>query len=368
MRSTTIQYSSVTDLYLDSKNPRLGREAINANLNESELLKIMGGWSLPELATSFLESGFFPQEALIVINESTNSGNKLIAIEGNRRLATIKLLFAAANGEATSKPWAELAEGLQPTNELFTHIPYIVEANRKDVSAYLGFRHVSGIKEWRPAEKAQFITKLIDEEGYEYDQVRRKIGSKTPTVRQLYISYKLLLQMEENEEIDIEKVEKRFSLLYLAQRTEGVRKYLGINIESEPSINLKPVTKENENKLINFSKWVFGTDKQAPLFDDSRQIDAFGKILLSADAVSYLERTVSANWDMAYQYSGGSEVDVSDYLMRASDNIREALSQIHLHKKSTLIHDHVKTVIKDALELLDRFPEIKAQFETQKSN
>ena len=33
-----------------------------------------------------------------------------------------------------------------------------------------------------------------------YQEVMRKIGSKTPTVRQNYISYRLLLQMEDSLE------------------------------------------------------------------------------------------------------------------------------------------------------------------------
>ena len=156
MQNTVIQYATIENLNLDPKNPRLGRDSITANLNEAELLKIMSTWALPELATSFLESGFFPQEALVVVEEATNKqGKQLVVIEGNRRLATLKLLYAAANGNATSKLWQELAVSLSPTDELFTRVPFIAVPSRKAVSAYLGFRHVSGIKEWRPAEKAR---------------------------------------------------------------------------------------------------------------------------------------------------------------------------------------------------------------------
>ena len=365
MPNTVIEFTSIEELNLDPKNPRLGRDNIAANLSEVELMKVMGAWALPELATSFLESGFFPQEALIVVNEKINKNSCLVVIEGNRRLATLKFLYSASKGENSSKPWKELAQGLKPTDPLFTQIPYIKVDNRKDVSAYLGFRHVSGIKEWRPAEKAQFITKLIDEENLTYDEVRRKIGSKTPTVRQLYIAYKLLLQMEQEDEIDVAEVEKKFSVLYLSLRTEGVRKYLNLNLEANPTTTEKLIAPSHEGRLINFSRWMFGTDKQEPLFSDSRKVDEFGKILLSTDAVSYLERTSEPRYEMAYQLSGGSEDDVSIYLLRASDNIREALAQIHLHKKSESVQGHVERVVNDTIGLLNIFPKMKQQFGIQ---
>ena len=40
------------------------------------------------------------------------------------------------------------------------------------------------------------LLELIDEQGMSYEEIMRKIGSKTPTVRQHYISFRVLLQME----------------------------------------------------------------------------------------------------------------------------------------------------------------------------
>ncbi len=105
--------------------------------------------------------------------------------------------------------------------KLFERIPYILVDSRDDVRAFLGYRHVTGIKEWNPAEKAQYIAQLIEKGKLTYDQVMRKIGSKTPTVRQNYFTYRLLLQMEGDEDISVEHVEEKFSVLYLSLRTTG---------------------------------------------------------------------------------------------------------------------------------------------------
>ena len=79
---------------------------------------------------------------------------------------------------------------------MFTELPYFVAESRDDIAAYLGFRHVTGIKEWPPAEKAEFITKLIEEHGLSYRDVAKQIGSRTDVVRQNYVAFKILLQLE----------------------------------------------------------------------------------------------------------------------------------------------------------------------------
>src|SRR5438445_13799209 len=88
---TQIRYAALGDLYLDAKNPRLGRQNTSKDLTQEQVLDLMKDWALDELATSFLESGYWPQEALITLRE----GGRLVVVEGNRRLAALKLIAAA---------------------------------------------------------------------------------------------------------------------------------------------------------------------------------------------------------------------------------------------------------------------------------
>ena len=229
----TIETAELNELYLDRKNPRLGRRHVEKGLSQDEVLAIMKDWSLEELFVSFLETGYWPQEPLICVRETIKKRSVLIVVEGNRRLAALKMIRRTREGEETGAKWRDLIRGYPP--EAFSRldsIPYILEPSRESIRAFLGFRHVTGIKEWNPAEKAEFITHLIDKEGLTYEQVWKRVGSKLSVVRQNYISYKLLLQMEEDTEgIDVEKVEERFSVLYLSLRTRGVQKYLQIEMD-----------------------------------------------------------------------------------------------------------------------------------------
>lgn len=353
-----IQYASVDDLFLDPTNPRLGRRIASKSLKQEQILDVMKDWSPEELATSFLESGFWPQEALIVVKEVIYRKQSLVVVEGNRRLAALKLLKDAIEGNPKSAKWKDLAAGSKLPNGFFDEIPYIEVNDRADVSAYLGFRHVTGIKEWKPAEKAEYIAKLIEEEGLTYDEVRKKIGSKVPAVRQHYIAYRLLLQMDEENEIDMDYVEVKFSVLYLSLRTQGVQSYLGIDMQSAPAKAKKPVDKKNVNRLVNYATWLFGNSKVTPLFNDSRYVDEFGKVLESVDAVEYLERAESPRFDVARRKAGTAVEDVVNYVLAASDSIQLSLTEAHIFRRSPELIKAVKRLAADSLQLVRVFPVI----------
>jgi hypothetical protein len=360
---TKIQYAKIDDLLLDPKNPRLGRHNVEKNLSQDDVLDLMKDWTLDELATSFLESGFWPQEALIAVEEQIGAQTRLVVVEGNRRLAALKLLFKARRGEAVPAKWNEIAaSGSDDRFRTLEDAPFILKPDRKSVQAYLGFRHVTGIKEWAPAEKAEFIAHLIEDEALTYDQVRRRIGSKTPTVRQSYIAFRLLRQMEdEAEDIDIGKVEERFSVLYLSLRTRGVQQYLHIRIDADERSAKTPVPPERLEQLTRFAMWLFGTEKQEPVITDSRDVDRFGSVLESAKAVEYLERTERPVFEVAFRMAGGDESETAKHVERAADEVEEALRTAHHHKKSKRLQEATRRLSIDAFRLLDLFPAVRAE-------
>lgn len=354
-----IKYEKLGRLFLDSKNPRLGRQRVQQGLTQEQVLELMEDWTLDELATSFCENGFWPQEALIAVKERIGKSDELVVVEGNRRLAALKFLARAATGETVPPTWAAIVKDVPNSrlNELSDNIPYILMPDRDSVKSYLGFRHVTGIKEWNPAEKAQFITDLIETDGLDYESVRKRIGSKTPTVRNNYLSYKLLLQMENQaENVDVSKVEDRFSVLYLSIKTEGVRTYLQIDIEGNPQTLRKPVPKSRLKHLEYFARWLFGDAQHEPLFSDSRRVDDFGKMLLSEKTVAYLERTEKPSFDVAKRMAGVSEAEVAEHIETAADEAEEALRAAHTLKTSTRVEGAVVRLGLDALQLAKLFP------------
>lgn len=347
-----IEYASIEELKLDGRNPRLGRENIRKRLNQDQILDVMKDWSLEELAVSFLETGYWPQEALIVVRQNGD----LLVVEGNRRLAALQLLKDAAGGNAISRKWEGFVRDVPPEKSLFESIPYIEADERDDINAFLGFRHVTGIKEWHPAEKAEFIGNLIEEERLSYEQVMRRIGSKTPNVRQNYIAYRMLLQMEHLGDVSMEHVEERFSVLYLSLRTDGVKSYLQVDIMADPASARTPIPTSHLTNLKNFALWLFGDGERPPIFSDSRRVDDFGHILMSSKAVEYLERTDRPSFEMAFELSGGDEPQVVEYVRQSADKLRLALQRAHLYKKSAKLKEAVGEASRHAIQLASFLP------------
>ena len=365
--SKEIRYESLENFRLDRENPRLGNLFAGKTPSQKQILDEMEDWKLDELAVSFLSSGgFWVQEALLAIQERVGTKTILTVVEGNRRLGALMKLKDLTDGTAVkSAKWrqiAALAADSPPDAALFERIPFLLVDSRRDVDEYLGFRHVTGIEEWHPAEKAAYIAKLVDDRGMSYDEVMRKIGSKTPTVRQHYIAYRLLCQMREADALPDEGIQNRFSVMYLSLRTPGVQQRLGINLSAEPDVAKKPVSKEYEDVLPDFARWLFGNEENGPLFSDSRQVDAFGAILESDQAFDYLRRTKDARFDTARRLAGGDLPETVENVKKASEHIRLALSQAHLFKDDEKLLRAMDEFGADAIQLMSVFNRKHALF------
>jgi hypothetical protein len=81
-------------LQLDPENPRLPRDTDRVLESGDQLLKEFSRrYNLIELARSIVDKGFTPRhaEALLVVEDASSPAHYVV-IEGNRRLATLKLL------------------------------------------------------------------------------------------------------------------------------------------------------------------------------------------------------------------------------------------------------------------------------------
>src|SRR5262249_38085216 len=80
----------VDELLLDPQNPRFPPDLDTADRGDP-LRHFEESYNLDELAESMLAEGFFAEEPLLTI--PSGDGDARIVVEGNRRLATLKLLL-----------------------------------------------------------------------------------------------------------------------------------------------------------------------------------------------------------------------------------------------------------------------------------
>ena len=76
--SHTIEFVALEQLSLDPRNPRLGLGDAEPLATQERVLELMRGWNLEELAVSFLENGFWPQEAVFVVKKSCTTSLKCL--------------------------------------------------------------------------------------------------------------------------------------------------------------------------------------------------------------------------------------------------------------------------------------------------
>ena len=144
------QLVRTADLLLDPHNPRLAEFGISANATQFDLLKTL--WdemAVAEVAMSIAYSGYFQHEPLFV--EKDGHG-KFVVIEGNRRLAAVRLLLDADLRRKVKA--TDLPEVTSAAKHSLQELPCIV-TTRKEIWRYLGFKHVNGPATWGSYAKAQ---------------------------------------------------------------------------------------------------------------------------------------------------------------------------------------------------------------------
>ena len=105
--------------------------------------------SIIELMLAIGQSGFFVGEALLVVPVGDDS---FTVIEGNRRLASLKLL---SEPELATVQKNKIATVISETTERPVLIPCIIFSTRDEITKYLGYRHITGIKSWGVLAKAR---------------------------------------------------------------------------------------------------------------------------------------------------------------------------------------------------------------------
>jgi hypothetical protein len=244
---------AVDRLFLDSKNPRLAEYALGNKPSQMELLKILWqNMAVDELAMSIAAIGYFEHEPIFVAEEE----GKLVVIEGNRRVAAVKLLLDA-----------EVRHKLKITNlpriskeraQEISSLP-IVRSTRQDLWQYLGFKHVNGPAKWGSYAKAQYIAEVREQFNVPLESIAEQIGDRNRTVQRLYRAMMVIRQAEEAGVFHRENRYKggfSFSHLYTGLDYEGFKRFLQIKDESVES--KAPVPAARISELGELCRWLYG--------------------------------------------------------------------------------------------------------------
>lgn len=313
----------VSDLHFDRENPRLVEYGIKSNTPEIEILKILWeAMDVMELVMSISSSGYFPHEPLIVTEEEEN----YVVLEGNRRLAALKVLtvgsLAADNKWQIPKIAPELKAQIR-------EVPVIFES-REGSWKYLGFKHVNGPAKWTSFAKAKYIAQVHREYNVPLADIARQIGDGHKTVQRLFRGLMVLEQAEKEGAYDpSNRYTPRifFSHLYTALEKKGFSDYL--NLAAQEEENPLPVAASKMKELREVCVWLFGDKKegQPPIIKsqnpDLKQLDA---VLLNREAIIALRS--GEELSKAYEISRPQDAVLEEALLAAKRELMRAKSYI----------------------------------------
>jgi hypothetical protein len=265
-----------------------------------------------------------------VVVPSANS-DKFVVVEGNRRLAALKLLTTPSLRKklgVTNFP--ELTA--KQLTELRDSIPTVTYPSRDMVVPYLGFRHITGVKKWDPYAKARYIAGLIAS-GVSIAQIEESIGDEARTVKKLYQCYLVHQQILHDLEMETKEVRSNFSLLEVALGQQPVKEFLGISRELPKEQTESVVPAERLSALREVISWVYGDPSTGELrvISDSRQISKrLAPVIANEEARDYLRAT--RDLEGAYDRTGGERQYYLKQLNAASRAVERALGIASLYK------------------------------------
>lgn len=343
----------LVSLRLDPENPRLHRDVDWGSKHEHQFLKeFIKRYNLMELAQSITDKGFTPRqaEALLVVEDPPDT-DTYVVIEGNRRLATLKLLTdvqCRKGAGATGSEWEKLAHEAEKWN-LSDKVPVFIYPNRTDLNDYLGFRHITGPRPWRPEAKARFVARLLSG-GESISEVRRRIGSNFRTVRRLAEAHAIYSQAID-EDIPMDAVEVGFGVFYNALDRKGVRDFLGLGPQSEINdLPENPIPEDRKTELVQLIGLLYGDDR---VITESRELKKLDQVLANEIARSNLLR--DRNLDRAWRVSGGGRIDLLGQIEDIFLRLAEVNGQAPVYGDDLEVRDGVARICKVASDMAQNY-------------
>ena len=318
--SQAVTLESPLELLFDAKNPRLVELLDEDSPTQEDLALILWeNMAIDELVMSISASGYFPYEPLIAIKENDHG----IVIEGNRRLAALKLLLDPSlkkNVGATGIPKL----GRKKQRDLL-EVP-VVWTTRTDAWNYIGFKHVNGPVKWDSYSKAKYIAEVHNDFGIPLTSIASQIGDKHRIVQRLY---RALMVIEQAERTGVYHRSQRykshfsFSHLYTGLDYEGISSF--VSLRSASTESRTPVPRSRLKHLGELCTWLYGdsTRELEPVVQSQnphlRQLD---EVVQSKSALIALREHMPLS--VALEISYGDETIFRRSLVQAKDALQKA--------------------------------------------
>ncbi len=256
----------VDQLAFDRENARFTPEKRPESDSDAAIIAhLASSADLGELIQSISASGYIDIEPLVVIGRD----DQLVVLEGNRRLAALKVLLdpnLATQARVT-------APDLTPdVTETLHEVAVYRVTDAAEARDLIGFKHINGPQAWDAYAKARYAADWLDIErkkretegsGLTLSDIARRMGDKHDTIHRIVTAAYVLKQAENTRVFAVsDRAKKNFSFshLYTALTYPEYRDFIGmptLNRRANPSRN--PVPEERLGELGRLLGWLYGS-------------------------------------------------------------------------------------------------------------
>lgn len=252
---------SINQLYLDPNNYRFVDADSYTPVDDAKateervqkhvrsLLSGHGNENISDLIKSFKTNGFLSLE-MIQVREL--SEGKFLVLEGNRRVATLKLLYERYKA-------GEDVGSLGEEDFLKISVQVIQDDLRTHLVA-MGLHHITGKKRWNPLNQARLIYDLVNKYSMDENQACDALGCSKMTLKKSLRSLALIHLYEKSDYGDQFKSDM-FSIFEEAMKSPSIKVWLGWDDEIMGC--------QNKERMEYFFQWISTTTEN---MDDTEDL------------------------------------------------------------------------------------------------
>lgn len=274
----------LSDVLLDPNNPRfaeLGQQIDAVPESRFAETKVQQQafdrmknprFDVVELRDTIRNLGFLPMDRIVVRNwHGSDNVKRYVVVEGNRRIAALKWLIEL------HESGRETFSDDQLKNFTVLQVLLLDDERAPENAKWIlpGLRHVSGIKEWGPYQKARAVYELR-ETGITPQAAAQSLGLSTRAANQLWRSYLALEQMRADEEFGEYSEPTLYSYFEEVFKRPNVRDWLAWSDE-------KRCFTERQ-RVRDFYGWMIGEPNEngelgEPKLPEAKSVRDFGVIV-----------------------------------------------------------------------------------------
>lgn len=252
---------SVDNILLDPQNPRFATKSQSYKISDFkdknvqlEMIKKLETYKIKELIDSIKKNGFLSLERVVVVRLEQGS-NKYVVVEGNRRIAAIKLILVDETIDS------ELKNSLMEIS-VCVILGKVYEDSQEERYKIASLAHLSGKVEWGDYQKAIFLHHIVTQYGKKCKEVGAEVGlgrNQAIAIFQACEAYLSIQRLEWYQESEEEHCtdEDYFPLFYEAMRSGSI-KHDYFKVPNKFTNNIVC----NRENLMNFCQWIGIIDHQ----------------------------------------------------------------------------------------------------------